>query len=172
MNLPCLPFPRIFLKPCQIYVSLKPAIITTVLGSCVSIVMFHQASKVAAISHSLLPHGPCLDRCVEGCQDGFKFVDCSIKAMYRFFGDEGINIKEIRVKVFGGGDVTISEEEVEQLGEHSVGKQNVEAAFEVLESFQIYPIIKDIRGTTGRKIIFFTHNGDVYLKRIKKELLL
>ncbi|MBF0406316.1 MAG: chemotaxis protein CheD [Candidatus Riflebacteria bacterium] len=165
---PNLPYKKYFLKPCEAGFIDKPSIFTTILGSCVGVTMFHLPTKIAAISHSLLPYGPGPSYCQPGCNTGFKYVDSSIKFMFEFFCKQNINIKEISVKVFGGGDVTLPEEVIDRFDNLSVGRQNVEAAFGTLQEYGIYPVHNDVRGSNGRKIIFYTHNGDVFVKRVER----
>jgi len=47
--------PIIYLKPGEMYITEKPALVSTVLGSCVSVTMFNPRLQIGAICHGLLP---------------------------------------------------------------------------------------------------------------------
>jgi chemotaxis protein CheD len=46
---------NIFLKPGALYISEKPAIVSTILGSCIAVTIFNKRLKVGGICHALLP---------------------------------------------------------------------------------------------------------------------
>ena len=48
-------FPVIYLKSGEIYFTEEPVIVLTVLGSCVSVTLFHRRLGYSAICHGLLP---------------------------------------------------------------------------------------------------------------------
>ena len=49
---------RVYLKPGELHFATGPTVVSTVLGSCVSVTMFDRLSGAAAICHALLPEGP------------------------------------------------------------------------------------------------------------------
>ena len=49
--------PVITLKPAELFISERPAIVRTVLGSCVAVTMYDRQLGIAAICHALLPEG-------------------------------------------------------------------------------------------------------------------
>ena len=68
---------------------IKPTIVTTVLGSCVSVAFFCPAKTMGGIFHALMPEMP------EGekkmlVQNHFKYVDSSIQQIVRLFERKGI----------------------------------------------------------------------------------
>jgi chemotaxis protein CheD len=149
---------NIFLKPGELYIGKGAAVITTILGSCVSITMFNKRLKVGGICHALLPtEGPMVKDA-----DRFHYVDGSISQMLTEFETMGIKRHEIEVKVFGGSDVIGAKHK------KSVGQQNVEATLNVLSSKNLTIISSDFGGTQGRKIIFNTQTGRVLLKKLER----
>ena len=143
----------------------EPTAVTTVLGSCLSITMFVSRIEVGAICHGLLPNCRGDRGCIGECEDGFKYVDCSIKRMLRIFDRLKVQKKEIEVKIFGGADMFGVGNSRMTL---TVGKQNIGIAKKLLSQNGLKVAASDTGGTNGRKIIFLTHTGEVFLKRIRK----
>ncbi len=154
-----------YLKPGEMHFADEPTAVTTVLGSCLSITMFVPRTEVGAICHGLLPNCSGKNSCVGDCADGFRFVDCSIKRMVRIFEKLNVRKAEIEVKIFGGADMF----DVGKTRKHlTVGRQNINSARQLVKSHGLKVAASDIGGVTGRKIIFLTHTGEVFLKRIRK----
>lgn len=147
--------PKVYLKPGELHFAATPAVVTTVLGSCVSVTMFDRLSGTAAICHALLPEGP--------RSDAFRYVDSSIIHMLEMFAAHGVNRQRLEVKVFGGADM---------LGAGGrrvgVGRRNVEIATLVLAANGLTVAAQDVGGTRGRKLFFVTHTGEVFLKRLRR----
>jgi len=158
---------HIYLKPGDICISDTPALISTLLGSCVSVTMFSRRHKAGAICHGLLPsckgRKPC--ECDVFCREGIRYVDCSIMRMLGWFEQKGAARGEIDVKVFGGSDMLTTGG---IRSKATVGQQNIIMAFKVIEKEKLRIAASDVGGVRGRKIIFSTHTGEVLLKRLLK----
>jgi chemotaxis protein CheD len=134
-------------------------VVTTVLGSCVSVTMFSAEHRCGAICHAMLP-----EEKLPG--DACRYVDSSIMKMLRVFSRNGIDLSRIEVKLFGGSDVL----PVLETGEHgaTVGRQNIDAALRVIERERLSLAASDLGGLRGRKILFHTHTGEILLKRLQR----
>ncbi len=165
MNLSGEGLPVIYLKPGEMHISGKPSIVVTVLGSCLSITMFHRKAGLGAICHGLLPECGGKKSCSDICVNGFRFVDCSIKRMLKRFDVLHIKRREIEIKCFGGADMFSIRPET--AGIVSVGKQNIVTAKKMLENEGLTLHSIDVGGNQGRKILFYTHTGEVLLKRFQ-----
>jgi chemotaxis protein CheD len=161
---------QVFLQPGEIYVTEKPAIVSTLLGSCVAVTMFSLRKGFASICHGLLPtckgEKPC--SCEGFCKEGVRYVDCSIMRMLGWFVQNGIARDEIVVKVFGGSEMMGSGMTILK---ESVGHRNIITAFSVIEKEMLSVAASDVGGVKGRKIIFSTKTGEVLLKRLQKSEL-
>lgn len=150
---------RVFLKPGEIYISREPAVISTILGSCIAVTMFNERLKVGGICHALLPERRSLNE-----DDESRYVDSSIVYMLRKLETIGIKRHEVEIKLLGGADVLdITNEKIP-----SVGRQNIKKALEIMNREKLTLAFSDVGGTTGRNIRFYTHTGTVLLKRIKR----
>ena len=148
--------PAVYLKPGELYFAKHPTVVSTVLGSCVSVTMYSRAAGTGAICHALLPEGP--------QDDAFRYVNTSILHMLDMFAAQGIKHEQIEVKVFGGSEM------IEDKGRStlSIGRRNVEIAEQVLAARGLSPLASDVGGKRGRKLFFYTHTGEVFLKRLHR----
>ena len=157
-----------YLKPAEMFFVDKPLLIKTILGSCITVTMFSQragAAAAAAACHALLPtcgqDSPCYNL---ACTQRHKYVDCIIPLMLKKFKKMGIDASEIEVKLFGGADMFESNGK----GSARVGSMNVEMARKVLEKYGLRLKSFDVGGTSGRKILFDTKTGEVWMKRLNQ----
>ncbi len=156
----------VYLKPGEMYFSEEPAEVVTVLGSCLSITMFHRKRAMGGICHGLLPTCSKENPCGGSCLEGFKYVDCSIRRMISIFDQHKVRRSEIEVKYFGGADMFSREPSRPNIV--SVGRQNINSAEDILRHEGLVPHAMDVGGAQGRKIYFYTHTGEVLLKRLKR----
>jgi chemotaxis protein CheD len=155
--------PVVFVHPGEVCFTRKPIIISTILGSCISVIMYHRKTKYSGFSHCQLPNSN--NDCIKGkCfTDQYKYVDSTIIKMLEKFESMKINRDEIEVKIFGGADVL---EFYSDKNRNTIGKQNILSVSELIKANGISITSADIGGNQGRKIFFKTSNGEVYLKRI------
>lgn len=134
----------------------RPTIISTVLGSCVSVTFFCRRKKIGGIFHAILPVMPPKEsRAV--MQRHYRYVDTSIRHIIRSFLRRGIGPDEIEAKVFGGAQAVFK-------GNIQPGPNNIKTAFEVLAANNIKIIASDVGGDKGRNLIFVSDTGEVFVK--------
>ena len=155
----------LYLKPGEIHFTRNPAIVTTVLGSCLSITMYNKRSKTAAICHAVMP-SPDNSKISGGFKNKFQYVDSSIEWMIEQFKKNGIPPREIEIKMFGGAQMFPDKTK----GKFSlaVGKKNIETAMKIFEKKHLRLTAWNIGGNRGRKLIFNTITGDVFAKYVNK----
>ncbi len=162
--------PHLFLKPGEMHFATEPTLVSTLLGSCVAVVMYDPQTCVGAISHCLLPahrDRSCCE-CETFCREAFRYVDCSIKRMLDEFCRNGVRTESLQVKLFGGSDMFSLK--AGPGGKPTVGKQNIEKALHSLTNARLTLVASDVGGLRGRKIYFYTHTGEVLLKRLNKQV--
>lgn len=147
---------QVYLKAGEIYVADSPTVITTVLGSCLSVTMFSPRHRVGAICHAVLPSekGFCWDA---------RYVDSSIMMMLKDFARLSIDRSALQVKMYGGADVGYLAGEGKTL---SVGSRNIVAALRVIAEQKLAVAASDLGGVRGRKITFLAHTGEVILQSV------
>ena len=146
-----------YLKPGEVIVSRKPMLISTVLGSCVSVTMFSASRGFGAICHAMLPTN--LKR-----ESDLRYVDTALKYLYTKAMENGAG-NDLVVKLFGGAQVLdIGEQAPDR---RTVGDQNVEQAETELAMLGLVVSARDTGGIRGRKLFFCTQSGDVFMRRIR-----
>lgn len=157
--------PKRFITSEEIYFTQKPELLTTVLGSCISVTMYEKKSKLAGMIHAL--YSGCEsyrgERC--SCNERGKYVECAIHELLFLFHRKGINTNNIDVKVFGGADMS---EKLLQNKMMRSGSDNVKTAYNTLADLKIKPLSADTGGFRGRKIFFDTVTGNVYVKMVRE----
>jgi len=141
----------------EYYASSEPAVIHTVLGSCVTVCLFDPLNRVGGMNHILMPGKVDMKCFNSAARYGVNAMELLINRIMTLGGDRC----GLVAKVFGGAHVisAISRE-------NGMGRKNVEFAFEFLKKEEIRIISQDLGGTDSRKIFFHTDTGDVFLKRI------
>jgi chemotaxis protein CheD len=170
MSEPAKELPVIYLKAGEMHFSERSAVVLTVLGSCLSVTMFHRKLAMGAVCHGFMPQCRGGQSCDDGCKDGFTYVDCSIRKMLMLFDHFGVKRGELEIKVFGGADMFDTARNGR--GTFSVGKQNITTATKILEQEGLNIVSMDVGGTRGRKLYFHTRTGEVLLKRLQPRVIL
>ena len=162
MDMEC---PILFLNQGEYYISDdNPVIIRTILGSCVTVTMHCPVNKIGAITHSLLPYP--LPGTKIGPGHHGRFVNSSVRHAFERILARGAKKNRLEVKVFGGGQMLLPPSGQELCKEINIGRRNVETALKVISELGLKITATDVGGTWGRKLMFFPHRGDVWVKKI------
>ncbi len=142
-----------YLYPGTIFTHQERHLVTTVLGSCISVCVWNEKMRVGGINHYLLPlwNGEGLPT----PKYGNVAIERLVEKVNRLAGGG-----PLIAKVFGGASMW-----AQGSGALAVGDRNVELAFRTLEELKIKIVSQDVGGGMGRKIIFDTQSGTVLLKR-------
>lgn len=154
--------PEMYVQPGESKLVRKPAILRTLLGSCVGIAFRAPRLGVAALCHPMLPCVAAKANIELTRTAGRRYVDFAIRDLAKQFDALGASRSEVEVKVFGGGDVLA----IAGTANHpTVGSQNSETAMKVLaeEGFEV--MASSLRGEHGVNIFFNTVTGEVLLQR-------
>lgn len=134
----------------------RPTIVTTVLGSCVSVTFFCRDKKIGGVFHAILPtiqanekRNPVIGH--------YKYVDSSIDHIVRSFYRRGVKADQIEAKLFGGAEGAFK-------GIIKPGANNIITAYETLAKHHIKISASDVGGEKGRNLIFVSDTGEVFIK--------
>jgi chemotaxis protein CheD len=146
--------------PGEFYATCQDELITTLLGSCISVVLLDPVNNVSGMNHFMLPG-----------DSSCKTVFTSKEGKYGIFAmelliDEMVNMggceKYFQAKVFGGGSVLPSYSDYTE----SVPVNNIRFVMQYLSDENIPVISSDIGGIEGRKVYFITEKKAVFVKKI------
>ncbi|MBI5885270.1 MAG: chemotaxis protein CheD [Deltaproteobacteria bacterium] len=135
-------------------------IISTILGSCVAICMWDPILRIGGMNHYLLPlwNG-------EGLPTP-RYGNVAIGMLIEKMISLGSRRDSLKAKIFGGASV------LEGIGGLlEVGSRNITLAEETLEQEGVTVLGYDVGGSAGRKVIFFTDSGDVFVRKFEKKPL-
>lgn len=142
-----------YLHPGQIFTASVPSAVTTILGSCVAIVLWDSARGVGGLNHYLLPVW------ARPGDDTLRFGNVAFERLLEDVTARGASLKHLQAKVFGGACLLVGAGR----GEH-LGKKNVELARSLLAGKAIPIVAEDVEGRRGRKLIVHTDTGDAWVK--------
>jgi chemotaxis protein CheD len=151
----------------DIFISGLHVKVITVLGSCVSVVLYSEKYRIGGINHGVYPTAKDKINYDDCYSTDTIYTDFSILSMLKTFKDYGIKNFEITAKVFGGADIVMNRR-YEEKSYDSVGSMNIKSALNMLSENNIKVINKDTGGESGRKIIFYTDTGEVFMKYLDK----
>jgi chemotaxis protein CheD len=145
---------RVYLPPSQVVACAEPTEIVTVLGSCVAVCLWDTVRRVGGMNHFVLAEGR--DR--EGT---FQLAGPALNRLLELMAALGSRRRDLVAKVFGGACVL----RAFNSGRH-LGMKNAEAARGLLQREAIPVVGADTGGSRGRKIVFHTDDGTVWLRLI------
>jgi chemotaxis protein CheD len=154
--------PEVYLQPGESRLVKEPAILRTLLGSCVGIAFRVPRLGLGALCHPMLPHFPVKQTLTMTRSAGRRYVDYAIRDLARQFDALGAQRDKVEVKIFGGGDVLVT---VSDTAGPTVGRLNSEVAMKVLEEEGFYVSASSLGGKRGVNIYFNTQTGEVLLQR-------
>jgi chemotaxis protein CheD len=144
----------------ELHVATEPTVISTILGSCVSVCLFDPVRKVGGMNHMLLPGSPDMKEFNESARYGINAMELLINGLLKI----GASRSNLRAKVFGGGHI-FNVAGVTEI--FTPGKDNTTFAFSFLEDEDLPVESYNVGGSFGRKIYFESDTGEVLMKRIK-----
>jgi chemotaxis protein CheD len=135
---------QLFLLPGDIVVTRKPTLLTTLLGSCVSVCLSNSLQHIAGMNHYMLPEAP-------GSPELGHYGDTSIRKVVEAMFAFDAHPSHYRARVYGGGSIIGTPG---TLGD--IGARNVELARRVLAFFGLTIEQQEVGGSKGRRIRFNT----------------
>ena len=151
----------VFLQPGELFTGRAPAVVKTVLGSCVAITIRDRRLGLAAMAHCLLPEAGAPVSALTRTE-ALRFVDSTVELMLAAFLNNGARFGDLEIKLFGGAD-GLSADRTQSNG---VGSRNVEMALSALASHGLDPAASGVGGKRGRVIEFHTQTGEVHVRRL------
>lgn len=139
----------------QVKIANGPAVLRTILGSCVGICIYDRMKKIGGLAHILLPVDTSNGTAIE------KFAETAIPHMVQMLLKEGAKKEFMSAKIAGGASMFKFEASV-TLGQ--IGERNIEETKKMLAKLQIPLVEEDTGGSAGRVIDFFLDDGHLKVK--------
>ncbi len=141
----------------ELYASGRPAVIETVLGSCVAVCLHDPVNRVGGMNHIFLPGRADFKNFNNIARYGINAMELLINRIMVLGGSR----RDLVAKAFGGARILSS-----IAVENGMGVKNAEFVLEFLEMEGIPVVNQDLGGQDTRRIYFHTDTGNVFLKRI------
>lgn len=151
----------VFLNPGEYFVGDARHRIRTLLGSCVSITLWHPELRIGAMSHFLLSERSAK---ISGPLDA-RYGKEALSLMQTELMRHGVNPKACTAKIFGGGDMFPQHRGMANAAQ--IGRRNGEAARSLLEAQGIRVSSESLFGVGHRKIMFDVKSGHVWARQVK-----
>ncbi len=145
---------HVFLHQGQIYCTGEPTVISTVLGSCVSVCLWDPVQVAGGMNHFVLP-----GEAGSSGRYGDAAIDRLVEEMLQF----GCRAENIEAKLFGGGSVLPIAGSAA-----AIGSRNADSALARLARWKLKVVARDIGGTYGRFLRFDTATGVAMMRRLAK----
>ncbi|MDH5716461.1 MAG: chemotaxis protein CheD [Spirochaetia bacterium] len=153
---------EIFLQPGEFFWGDSDTRIRTILGSCVSICLWHPKLKIGGMCHYLLASraerktGEALDA---------RYGDEVMQMIMKEIDKSNTRPKDYHAKLFGGGNMFANLQTDRVV---KVGDKNVALAEEWLEKNSFQLMGKHVKGEGHRSIALDLWSGNVWLKKPEK----
>jgi chemotaxis protein CheD len=160
---------KIFLQTGDCFIGVQPTLVTTILGSCLAVTIHAPTMRIGTICHAFLPDSSA-SRHQSPEPQICRFVDTALQNMLETMDKIGVPRRELCIKMFGGGQ-GVAVNKVEPSGSYNIGRRNIEMAKKLLKFARLDIQAQDVGGSQGRKLMFNTSTGDVWVKKLNKSQL-
>jgi len=145
--------------PGEFYITRHSEMITTVLGSCISVCVYDLEEGIGGMNHFMLPgmgsEGVANDWHVNGCG---RYGDLAMKNLLKGMLKHGAKRENLKIKVFGGGQILRSKGDV--------GGRNIEFINEYIARKNLVVTGMNVGDDLPRKVNFFPLTGKVMVKKL------
>lgn len=149
---------KVFIHPGQFHFSDSGCHIHTILGSCVSITLWHPVRHVGGMCHFVLPKRTSADGSL---RPNGRYGDEAMELFRRQVAARGTKFTEYQAKVFGGSNMLGADE---ASAENSIGTRNAEAAIMALMDLNVEILVMHVGESGHRRVVFDVGTGDVWVR--------
>ena len=154
-----------FLNPGDFYFGGGETRIVTLLGSCISITVWHPVRHIGGMCHYLLPsHG------TKGKRQNLdgRYADEAVQLMLQKIAQHYTQPQEYQIKIFGGGNMFSQHKNKNNCTNcNDIGSRNIEAARLLLNGHGFTIHTEHVGEVGHRKLIFNLWDGDVWVRHVK-----
>ena len=137
----------------------RPAILQTLLGSCVSACLFDPVARIGGINHFLLPDGSSGGSAGKSARFGIHAMEILI---YRML-ESGADKRRLVAKAFGGANV------LPGISSPTAGEQNVAFLKSFLAKEKVHMVSHRFGGVCALQLHFHTCSGRAFIRPLCKE---
>lgn len=149
---------EIFLQPGELHFGDANTRIHTILGSCISIVMWHKQRLIGGMCHYILPDRRKPDHRNPDC----RYADEALEIFMKHIEAANTLPQDYQVKIFGGGNMFPA---YQRQGKNlDISSQNINAAHKLIRQYHLNLVGENVGGSGYRKIVFEVWSGHVWVR--------
>ncbi len=153
---------EIFLQPGDFYFGDVDTRIRTLLGSCVSITMWHPTRLIGGMCHYMLPGG----RRIEPDRLDGKYADEAIRMFLQEIRAAKTHPAEYRIKLFGAGNMFPGvKNKGTDKSDPNVPDKNRAIAYSLVEKHGFKIDAEDLGGDGHRQVLFDIWSGHAWVRK-------
>ncbi|MDR1081679.1 MAG: response regulator [Deltaproteobacteria bacterium] len=150
---------KVFLLPGEYFISKQPHLISTLLGSCVAVCLYHPQLKFGGMNHFMLPSSPTKER-------SGKYGDYACGVLLQFMERTVGTLSGLQAIVSGGANVINNISTGVQ-----IGQRNIEVAREILKKHNIPIIRENTGGTLGLKLHYQNWDNNLVVEKMDRNTM-
>jgi chemotaxis protein CheD len=144
-----------FLGPGYIYIPIEPSVISTVLGSCVSVCIYDRKRRKGGMNRFQYPFIGDKRKATS------RYGNAATLALIRMMLEDGSKKKNLEAQILGGAFNA-------ELSNQDIGKDNVKIARGILAKEGISLASEDTGGEKGRKIVFNACTNELAVFKVEQ----
>lgn len=158
----------------EYYISTGEEVISTVLGSCISVCLYDSIKGIGGMNHFMLPDNNRGGKKLftkdsilvkeELSNNTMRYGITAMEVLITEMQKNGAHRVNLKAKIFGGGQVLS-----QTMSTQSIGDKNIGFARAYLKSEGIEIVNENVGRTFGRRIFFLTGNYSVFVKKVAIE---
>lgn len=148
--------------PGELYVSTHGEMISTVLGSCISVCIRDKKKGIGGMNHFMLPQNNEFSSETWGnnpVTSSSRYGNWAMEYLINAILKRGGEKKNFEVKIFGGGQMMAKMTDI--------GQKNILFVYQYLAEEQLKIEASDVGDIYARKVLYFPDTGSVKVRRIK-----
>lgn len=146
---------RYYLKPGYIFSTLEPAMVMTVVGTCVAVCLHDKRLKSGGMNHFFFPRAGRREKTTP------QYGNVAVSALIKMMIQQGSRLEDMEAQIFGGGLRSLTDSS-------AVGRRNVKMAKRILKKRGIPVVSEDVGGIKGRRVIFHTRTNEAIIMKTHK----
>lgn len=140
------------LQPGYIFSSSDPALVSTIVGTCVAVCLHDRRLKTGGMNHYLYPKTP------RRAKTTGRFGNVALPALLKMMVSQGSRLEDMEAQIFGGGSRLLNDPS-------SLGRKNVKLARKFLKKKGIPIVSEDVGGVKGRRVVFHTRTNEAIVMK-------
>lgn len=149
---------EIFLQPGEWYFGDRQTRVRTLLGSCVSITLWHPKQLIGGMCHYMLPERSA----PQPVSPNGKYADEAFWLLLKEIQRSGTALHDYEVKLFGGGNMFPS---ASRCAKSHIGLKNADFGKHLLNRHGVRMKSSDLGGVGHRTVMFDIWSGHVWVKK-------